>query len=86
MRQLATNSIIQQVDQDSLDIPENNKETERSEGSSRGKNLEESDGLEQHKNFLAGFLARVSTMLKCAKTCLVDPRHNELETALKSLN
>jgi len=37
VRQLAANSIIQQVDQDSLDIPENNKENERSEGSSRGK-------------------------------------------------
>jgi len=38
VRQLAgANSIIQQVDQDSLDIPENNKETERSEGLSRGK-------------------------------------------------
>jgi len=25
-------------------------------------------------------------MLKGAKTCLIDPKHNELETALKSLN
>ena len=87
MSQQLAEDIIQQVDQDSLENPaENNKETESSEGSARGENLEESDGLEQHKNSLAGFLGRVSTMLKGAKSCLVDPKHNELETALKGLN
>ena len=85
-QQLADDNIIQQGNQNSLDNPENSKETERNEGSARGEKLEESDGLKQHKNSLAGFLGRVSTMLKGAKTCLVDPKHNELETAFKSLN
>jgi len=86
-QQLAAENIIQQVEQDSVENPEeNNKETERSEGSVRGEKLEESDGLEQRKKSLAGFLGRLSTMLKGAKTCLVDPKHNELEPALKSLN
>ena len=86
-QQLAADNIVQQVEQDSVESPEeNNKETERSEGSVRGEKLEESDGLEQHKKSLAGFLGRLSTMLKGAKTCLVDPKHNELEPSLKSLN
>ena len=71
-QQPADDNIIQQVDQDSLDNPENNKETERSEGSARGENLEKSDGLEQLKNSLAGFLGRVGIILKGAKACLVE--------------
>jgi len=37
--QLAVDNIIQQVDQDSLENRENNKETERSVGSARGENF-----------------------------------------------
>ena len=48
-QQLADDNIIQQGNQNSLDNPENSKETERNEGSARGENLEESDGLKQHK-------------------------------------
>ena len=58
---------------------------ERSESPARGENLVESDGLEQHKNSLAGFLGRVSTKLKCAKACLVELKYDELESALKDL-
>ena len=77
--------IIRQVGQDNP-TAENLEESGRSEGPARGENSEKSDGLEQHKNSLAGLLGRVSTMLKGAKTCLVDMKHSELETALKSLN
>ena len=59
---------------------------ERSESPARGENLVESDGLEQHKNSLAGFLGRVSTKLKCAKACLVELKYDELESALKDLS
>ena len=59
---------------------------ERSESPARGENLVESDGLEQHKNSLPGFLGRVSTKLKCAKACLVELKYDELESALKDLS
>ena len=71
-------NIIRQVD------PEDQEK--ESEGLTCEEVVEESDGLEQHKKSLAGFLGHVSTKLKNAKTCLADSRDSELENALKSLN